>query len=371
LSYRIIHIADVHLDTAFRGLDPAVGDARRKQLEAAFERALALAVQRRADAICIAGDLYESGRSSPDRGAYLTRVLGELAPMRVFISPGNHDPNDRPSLYRQMTLPPNVTVFASRRFVPVRLAEGITLWGAGHEFELDREPILRGFECSGAGTHVLLFHGSDRERLPPDKECIAPFTEAEIARTGAAHAMVGHFHSMLQGQRYAYPGSPEPLRAAQDGRHTASLVTIDGGLIDVSFIELNATRHITEDFDISPFGDRSALINMVAAGLRAVVTRPAEVFCHLRLVGNAQPSLELDAADLQRELQAEFPGVVVEAAYAAVDPQDAAREGYTVRAEFAREMLRRIADAGADERERLELALRYGLQAFAGKRLVP
>jgi DNA repair exonuclease SbcCD nuclease subunit len=253
----------------------------------------------------------------------------------------------------------------------VRLAEGITLWGAGHEFELDREPILQGFECSGAGTHMLLFHGSDRERLPPEKECIAPFTDAEIARTGAAHAMVGHFHSMTQGKRYAYPGSPEPLSAAQDGRHTASLVTIDGGLVDVSFIDLNATRYVTEDFDVSPFGDRSALAIAVADRLRSIVTHPGEIFCRLRMVGNAQPSLELDVADLQRELQAEFPGVVVEDAFAAIDPQDAAREGYTVRAEFAREMLRRIAEAGGSERERLELALRYGLQAFAGKRLAP
>jgi exonuclease SbcD len=369
LSYRIIHIADVHLDMAFRGLDPAAGDSRRKQLEEAFERALALAVQKRADALCIAGDLYESGRASPDRGAYLARVLGDLAPMRVFISPGNHDPNDRPSLYRQMALPPNVTVFATRRFAPVRLAEGITLWGAGHEFDLDREPMLNGFECSGPGTHVLLFHGSDRERLPPAKECIAPFTDAEVARTGAAHAMVGHFHSMMQGKHYAYPGSPEPLSVAQDGRHTASLVTIDGGLIDVSFVDLNATRYVTQDFDVSPFGDRSALANAVAASLRSVVTDPGAIFCRVRLVGNAQSSLDLDVTDLQRELQTEFPGVVVEDAFAAIDPQEVAREGYTVRAEFVREMLRRIAEAGPDERERLQLALRYGLQAFAGKRL--
>jgi DNA repair exonuclease SbcCD nuclease subunit len=371
LSYRIIHIADVHLDMAFRGLDPAVGDTRRKQLEAAFQRALDLAKERRADALCIAGDLYESDRASPDRGAYLERVLGALAPMRVFISPGNHDPNDRPSLYRQMALPSNVTVFRTRRFEPVRLAEGLTLWGAGHEFELDRDPILRGFECTGPGTHVLLFHGSDREKLPPGKECIAPFTDAEIARTGASHAMVGHFHSQLQGKRYAYPGSPEPLGAAQNGRHTASLLTIDGGLVDVSFIDLNRTRYVTADFDVSPYGDRSALSGAVAASLRAIGTQSGEVFPRVRLIGNASPSLDLDGAELQRDLQAEFPGAVVEEAYAAVDPQEAAREGYTVRAEFAREMMRRIAQASEEQRPELELALRYGLLAFAGKKLAP
>ncbi len=369
MPYRIVHIADVHLDMAFAGLEPSAGDARRKQLENAFERALHRAREFKADAVCIAGDLYEDARATPDRGAYLARVLGELAPMRVFISPGNHDPNDRASLYRQMALPSNVTVFSSRRFTPVPLANGLTLWGAAHESELDREPIVNGLVCEGPGTHVLLFHGSDRDRMPPGKECIAPFSDADIARANAAHAMVGHFHGMLRGKHYAYPGSLEPHSAAQDGRHTASLVTVEDGRVAVDFVDINATKYVALDFDLSEIGDRAALLNAVSGRLRAVVDRPGEVFCRLRLVGNAPPTLDVDGADLQRDLQAQFPGATVEEAFAAIDPDAIAREGYTVRAEFVREMQRRIAAANDAQRPLLERALRYGLQAFAGKRL--
>ncbi len=369
MPYRIIHIADVHLDMAFAGLDPSAGDARRRQLESAFERALALVREHKADALCIAGDLYEDGRATPDRGAYLARVLGALAPARVFISPGNHDPNDRTSLYRQMAVPPNVTVFATRRFAPVELAPGLTLWGAAHEFGLDRAPIVEGFACEGPGTHLLLFHGSDRERLPPGKECIAPFVDADIVSARAVHAMVGHFHGMLQGQHYAYPGSLEPHSAAQDGRHTAALVTIENGRVNQRFIEVNRTRYVAEDCDISDLGDRAAVATAVAALAQARVDRPGEVFCRVRLVGNAPATLDLDAADLQRELQTQYPGLTVEDASAAVDPDDVANEGYTVRAEFVKEMKRRIEAAPANEQALLERALRYGLLAFAGKRL--
>ena len=369
MAYRILHIADVHLDTAFRGLDPSLGVARRKQLEAAFERALDLAREQRAHALCIAGDLYESGRASPDRGAYLARVLGAAAPMRIFISPGNHDPYDAPSLYRMMTLPANVTVFQTREFTPVKLSSDVTLWGAAHEFGLDHNPMLDAFKCNGSGTHLLLFHGSDRDHVPPGKDCIAPFVDADVARTGAAHAMVGHYHGQLSAAHFAYPGSPEPLNAAQDGRHTASLVTVDDGQVKVEFVDLNRTRYVSEDLDVSDIADRAALERAVLTRLETLAMPLGEVFCRIRLVGNAPATLELDAVQLQRECAARFPGTMIEDHAATIDPHEAAREGHTVRAVFAREMLDRIAASTDVERPTLHLALRYGLQAFAGKRL--
>ena len=371
MPYRIVHIADVHLDTAFRGLDPALGAARRKQLEDAFERALTLARERRADALCIAGDLYESGRASPDRGAYIGRVLGAIAPTRVFISPGNHDPFDAASLYRQGVLPPNVTVFSKRAFSPVELADGLTLWGAAHEFALDRNPMLNGLTCEGSGTHLLLFHGSDRDHVPPGKECIAPFVDADVARAGAAHAMVGHYHGQLSGAHYAYPGSPEPLNAAQDGRHTAALITVDRGALNVEFVDLNRTRYVSEDLDVSEIADRAALAGAIHARLGALAKPLGEIFCRVRLVGNAPASLDLDIGQLQRECAARYPGATLEDTAAAIDPHEVAREGHTVRAKFARDMLGRIAVAEQSERHVLQLGLRYGLQAFAGKRLAP
>ena len=371
MPYRIVHIADVHLDMAFTGLEPAAGDARRAQLATAFERALDLARERQADAVCIAGDLYESARATPDRGAYLTRVLGDLAPIRVFISPGNHDPHDRASLYRQMSLPPNVTVFATRRFSPLPLAPGLTLWGAAHEYALDRDPILTDVRCDGPGAHLLLFHGSDREHLPPGKECIAPFTAADVARSRAAHAMVGHFHGLLEGKRYAYPGSLEPHNASQDGQHTASLVIIEDGHVGLEFIPLNRTRYVSAEFDLSDLGDRAALMSALSARLRSIVDRPGEIFCRLRLVGSAPESLDVEIISLQRDLQMDFPGTIVEDAFVSVDARAVAREGYTVRSEFIKEMERRLAGSNDAERPVLERALRYGLLAFTGKRLTP
>ena len=152
----------------FAGRDAPFGKMRRAQLQEAFERTLRLARERGADAICIAGDLFEREHSGVDRAEYLRRVLADVQPMRVFISPGNHDPYTATSMYRMMEpLPGNVTIFQERRFAPIRLSDDVTLWGCAHQRERDLDPILKGVRCEGYGTHLLLFHGSDRDHMPP------------------------------------------------------------------------------------------------------------------------------------------------------------------------------------------------------------
>jgi exonuclease SbcD len=370
LSYRILHIADVHLETAFGGHEPAFGAKRRAQLRVAFERALALARERGVDAVCIAGDLYEDRHASPDTAAYLRRCLGDLAPIRVFLSPGNHDPCAAGSVYRQMQpLPDNVVLFDERGFRPERLADRLTLWGMGQTSALDRARALAGFRCAGDGTHLLLFHGSDEEHMPPGKESIAPFNDAEIASAGAAHAMVGHFHGKLHGTHHAYPGSPEPLNSSQDGEHTASIVNVEDGRVSVTFEQLNATRYIEAELDVAGFADSAALANAVREKVSSVVAEPGAVFCRLRLVGAAPSSLDPDLHALREELTARYPGFELIEDYQAFDLDAIAREGNTVRAAFVNAMRAKIAGAAAGDAEMLQSALRFGLLAFAKKRL--
>jgi len=371
MTYRIAHIADVHLDMKFEGADAAVGHRRREQLRESFERALHLARDRGADALCVAGDLYEAGRAGPDRATYLRRCFAELAPMRVFLAPGNHDPLTSTSVYAQMApLPENVHVFQSRSFTAVALADSLTLWGFAHQHPADREAAMSGFRCDGPGVHLMLFHGSDRDRMPPGKESVAPFTGSQIEAAGAAHAMVGHFHDMLAGARHAYPGSPEPHNFSQGGRHTASLVTIEDGRVSTDFVDINRTRYCELDFDVSPYGDKAAVAEALAARLESSAAPPALVYWRVRLVGELQRTLEFDAAQLQADLGDRFGGLTLVEAYSAFD-YDAILQGErrTVRSEFVRELRRRIDEASPEERPLLDLALRYGMLAFAKKPL--
>jgi len=367
VAYRIAHIADVHLDMAFlsHGSD---GGRRRKELQDSFERALRVARERNVDALCIAGDLYEDGRAGPDRAQYLHRVLGALHPIRVFLAPGNHDPLTPSSVYRQMQpLPGNVVVFDRRAFGRVQLTDDVALWGFGHQHPADRDPAIGNLRCDGAGTHLLLFHGSDRDAMPPGKEAVAPFSGDEIVRAGAVHAMVGHFHGMLRGKRHAYPGSLEPHNFAQDGRHTMSFVTVDGGRVDVEFVDANRVRYADLAVDVSPYADRSALAAAIAERLASLGADAEHLYARVRLAGVALPSLDVDLVFLGDALQPRFGDVEFVEDHVAFDFDAVLDEGRTVRSEFVREMRKRIDGAAGDDRALLERALSYGMLAFAGR----
>jgi DNA repair exonuclease SbcCD nuclease subunit len=205
--------------------------------------------------------------------------------------------------------------------------------------------------------------------MPPGKETIAPFNDAEIAKAGAAHAMVGHFHGKLQGSHHAYPGSPEPLNVTQDGEHTASIVTVDGGRVSVAFEPLNKTRYVEAELDVAAYEDSTALVHAIREKAASVVGNPGSIFCRFRLVGAASASLDPDLQILRDELAARYPGFELVEDFQSFDLDAIAREGNTVRAAFVTSMRARIARAGDAELATLQAALRFGLLAFAKKKL--
>ena len=87
---KIIHGADFHLDSPFAGLAPERAAQRREEQRALLDRLSALARERQADLVLLAGDLLDSRRLFRETVQALSRSLGEI-PCPVFIAPGNHD----------------------------------------------------------------------------------------------------------------------------------------------------------------------------------------------------------------------------------------------------------------------------------------
>jgi len=56
---RLLHLADVHLDRPFVGMEIDAARARRRELRTTFEKCLALARKQDVQVITIGGDLWE------------------------------------------------------------------------------------------------------------------------------------------------------------------------------------------------------------------------------------------------------------------------------------------------------------------------
>ena len=82
---KLIHGADLHLDSPFSGLTPEQAARRREEQRELLDRLARLARDKQADLVLLAGDLLDSQRCYRETAQALARALGDI-PCPVFIS---------------------------------------------------------------------------------------------------------------------------------------------------------------------------------------------------------------------------------------------------------------------------------------------
>jgi len=363
----ILHTADVHLDRAYSGagMSPAIASARREELRDGFRRFIDLALAIGADAVTIGGDLYEHERVTPDTGNFMRQQLERLGDVPALLAAGNHDPYVPDSIYHRLTWPGNVTIFRERSFAPVALADGVTVWGAGHDAPDVRANLLEGFQAPADGDHVLLFHGSDTRSVPEGKFAHAPFRPEDLAATGSGFALLGHYHAPrlhpTEAPLYVYPGSPEPLDFAEEGEHCVARLDVKGGVFTCSLLPFGRVRYRTFATDVSGMESSDEVRTAIAA------LGDASTIARVVLTGDLSADVDLSLRSLYDSCAEHFSYLdIVDQTQPAYRIEEIAEES-TTKGAFARLMLERIEAAEGEEREIAEAALLYGLQAFDRK----
>jgi len=371
---RILHLADLHLDTSFAGMGfPAeLSRAYRESLREALKRIIDLALKEGVQVVTIAGDLYEHERYSRDTGQFLRQQFERLGDTPVIIAPGNHDPWLPDSLYAQISWPRNVHIFQEAQLTPHRLADGLTLWGVAHQSLDVRQNFLEGFRVPSEGIHLLLMHGSDTSRIPEGKTPHGPFRPEEIRKAGFHFALLGHYHqgrlSPPDAPFLAYPGSPEPLSFSEGEEHGVLLLEVKGESIQPELRRLNHNLLRCLEIDISAFSTRDQIREQILALQKDY---PADKsYVRVILKGQTHPDLEPDPEALEASLEGKFRHLtIINQAQAPYDLQALAEE-QTVRGAFVRRMLEKLRTCSEAEQALLKDALIYGLQAFERKPLI-
>lgn len=229
---KILHTADLHMDSAFEGLSAGKAALRRGEQRGLLARLAELARTERADLVLLAGDLLDSDSAYCETGEELARSLGQIdAP--VFISPGNHDYYSKKSPYAALELPENVRIFSKSEIECAELPElGARVYGAAFTDKYSGA-LLKGFHAGRReGTwNILCIHGEVGAR----ESRYNPISEEELAASGVDYAALGHIHK-ASGLRkagetwYSWPGCPEGRGFDETGEKTVNLVTLsDGG----------------------------------------------------------------------------------------------------------------------------------------------
>jgi exonuclease SbcD len=195
---RFIHCADIHLDSPLRGLelyDGAPVHEMRQATRRAFANVVDLAIDRAADCVLIAGDIFDGDWPDFNTGLYFASELRRLAEsdIRVFLGYGNHDAVSK--LTRSVPLPKNTFSFpANRPATEVIESLGVAIHGQSFATEAVRTDLSasaiphRAMGLLNIGVlHTAL---SGREGHQP----YAPTTADRLADKGYDYWALGHVH---------------------------------------------------------------------------------------------------------------------------------------------------------------------------------
>ncbi|MFI9836362.1 exonuclease SbcCD subunit D [Nonomuraea sp. NPDC051941] len=275
---KLIHAADLHIDSPLRGLSAYEG-APAGELRTASRRALEnlvrLAIFESVDGVLLAGDVYDGDWRDFQTGLFFGKQMSLLRAegISVYLVSGNHDAQNK--MTRRLPLPDNVhmldvdepeTILDERRGLAVH-GQGFPRWNITDNLALGYPPPRRDL------FNVGLLHTALNGRDGHDK--YAPCTVDHLVTKGYDYWALGHVHNrevVLDDPWIVFPGNIQGRHARETGPKGCTLVTVGDDLRVRSAVhhDLDVARWEHLRIDVSGADDLDVVADLVRARLSAL-----------------------------------------------------------------------------------------------------
>ncbi|OAA28156.1 DNA repair exonuclease [Frankia sp. EI5c] len=320
---RLVHAADIHLDSPLRGLT-RLGDSDLAQLlRQATRRALSnlvdLTVARQADALLLAGDIYDGTWRDYATGRYFVEQMGRLrdSGVRVFMISGNHDAESE--ITRTLTLPPNVTVFGADQPGTHEDPDlGLAVHGQSYATAAVHDNLVRRYPDALPGlVNVGLLHTAADGAEGHDN--YAPCSPADLARAGYDYFALGHVHThrVVAGGEHvaAFSGNLQGRMPREGGPKGALVVEITRDAPPrLEHVPCDVARWAMITVDTTGADSVEDVLERLARELRAARESAGDrpVVARVVLTGASRAAADLaDAERLREELRSVADGMRV------------------------------------------------------------
>ena len=359
---RILHAADLHLDSAFAGLAEEKAALLRQESRDILRRMVDWANDHAVDVMLLSGDLFDSDRMYSQTARTLAQALARFRG-RIFLSPGNHDFYAPGSGYDAVDWPENVHIFTSRRPQTVLLRSlNASVTGAAFTSAEEWEPF-DGASFSGGDAPIRLgvLHG-EVTRGESKYRAIPP---AEIEKTNLTYLALGHVHRCAGVQRagntaYAYPGCLPGRGFDEIGDKGFLYGEITPEKVELEFIPFAPRRYQSVTADITDRDPADAV-------RQALDPDCGQDICRVLLTGSRRENFSLSV------LTSELSGLcaaleLTDETYPEEDVWARCGED-SLRGLFLQNLRARYDGADEDEKRQLLQAARFGLAALDNRDL--
>lgn len=370
---KILHCGDLHFDTPFGEGHILFKEKRKEDLKETFETIVKKARDEKVDLLLLAGDLFDNRTVMKSTLDFIRDKLREIEHIRVFISPGNHDPYNEKSFYALVNWPSNVHIFKEeleRVYIPEL---NVAVFGVGFTYNYHRESLIRDFNekfnsKDSTIINIMVLHG---EISVGGGNEYNPITLEDIGNTNMNYIALGHRHRFSGILRekdtyYAYSGNPEGRGFDEEGDKGGILGDIYLDKVDLQFISLCKRRYIVKEVYISDIHHYSNLAECI---LNSIDEEERKINLYkIILKGELKEDFIINMDILHERIEKNFFYVKLEdKTTIEVDYEDLAKEN-SLKGVFAKKMLERISLEESElEKEKLFRALKIGLQALTDR----
>ncbi len=273
---KILHAADLHLDSPLHGLAQYDG-APVSELRGATRRALAslvdLALAEEVALVVIAGDVYDGDWKDHNTGLYFVAQMSRLrqADIPVVLISGNHDAAS--VITKRLRLPDNTTLLSDRR-AETRVFQSLGVAVHGRSFS--NRSVTEDLSATYPAPHpdffnLAILHTSADGR--PGHDSYAPCRLEALVDTGHQYWALGHIHQreVLHTDPWViFPGNVQGRHARETGPKGATLITLDGDRVeDIEHRDLDSVRWDRCVVDVTGAQDADDVLTRVAPGIEA------------------------------------------------------------------------------------------------------
>jgi DNA repair protein SbcD/Mre11 len=346
---RVIHAADLHIDSQLDGIAGVLADEADAGLIAmatrsAFANLVAWAIEEQCDALVLAGDIFDGQWKSAATRRVFMQGLTDLHDARVpvLMASGNHDAAS--VLAKELSLPRSAHAFPVDAPASYEVPDvGLVVHGQGYALPAVTANLAAGYPDPVPGVVNLgVLHanvgGSSRH------DNYAPCTTDDLQRLGYDYVALGHIHErqLFGGDHVyaAYPGNLQGRSVRELGAKGALMVTLAPGTapvvdfhaldvlrwqrIDVDGREMDSIDKVLDDIRAQHDALRAAAEGRRLV-VRAVVQANPGLHAQIRreddfreLVRDATTGSHLEKAEAHRVADPDAGGVVDDELAAAV-----------------------------------------------------
>ncbi|CAM2075894.1 MULTISPECIES: metallophosphoesterase family protein [Clostridia] len=363
---KVLHCADLHFDTPFKELSKEVSDTSKNELLEVFKKIIDLAIEENIEVLLIAGDVFDNLTVNKNTLFFISDQIKRIKNIKVFISPGNHDPYNEKSFYSMINWPENVYIFkGDMEFKEVKELN-LIIWGAGFRNNYENETLLKSINVENNKINIMLLHG---EIISANsKNEYNPIYINDIYKSNIDYIALGHRHKfsgiLKEGMTtYAYSGCPQGRGFDEEGEKGVIIGEVYKGGTNLSFLPVCKRKYITKEIDITGTNNYDEVIFKLLSDLSDEEIH--KNFYKIILKGELKEHFNLKESVLIEKLKNKFYYIkIINDTSIEVNLTELSRD-YSIKGMFIAKILEKLKDASDDDKEILKLALKMGIQCLS------